>query len=234
MTARSGSKSIPDKSIVQVGGHPLLAYSIAFAVAEFGQARTWLSTDSPKYAEIGEHYGAHVPFLRPITLAEDSTSDLEVFGHALAMEEKMGLEPASLWIHLRPTTPLRSGNQIHRALNLITDNPEASSLRSVQCASGTPQKWFTQDSNGYLTTLSGSSDIDSANRPRQEFPSVYKPNGLVDILRREELLSGSFHGSRSICFVTPPAIDIDDPTDLQSLSEQESFLTRFAKSYFSK
>jgi len=29
--ARSGSKGIPDKNIREIAGHPLLAYSIAFA-----------------------------------------------------------------------------------------------------------------------------------------------------------------------------------------------------------
>jgi len=29
--ARSGSKSVKDKNIVQLGGHPIIAYSIAVA-----------------------------------------------------------------------------------------------------------------------------------------------------------------------------------------------------------
>lgn len=232
MTARSGSKSIPDKNIAEVGGRPLLAYSVALGVAEFGRERTWLSTDSPRYAEIGEHYGAHVPFLRPAALAGDSTSDLAVFDHAVKMEEKMGLEPAALWIHLRPTTPLRQGAQIQRALATIQGDPESSSLRSVQAFNGTPQKLLFQDTNGYLRTLDGSLDIDKANQPRQQFPVAYKPNGVVDILRRDVILSGGFHGKRSICFVTSPAIDIDDPADLTSLRECASQLALFDQYYF--
>jgi len=55
--ARSGSKGLPDKNILSVDGHPLLAYSIAFA-RRISVERILLSTDADAYGEIGRAYGA--------------------------------------------------------------------------------------------------------------------------------------------------------------------------------
>ena len=58
--ARSGSKGLPDKNIQDIGGHPLMAYAIAFG-RELGIDRVIVSTDSERYAEIARIYGADCP-----------------------------------------------------------------------------------------------------------------------------------------------------------------------------
>ena len=58
--ARSGSKGVPDKNIRLLGKHSLIAYSIAAAKLS-GIERVLVSTDSKKYAEIAEKYGAEAP-----------------------------------------------------------------------------------------------------------------------------------------------------------------------------
>ena len=81
--ARGGSKSIPRKNARLLGGHPLLAYSIAAGLGACSVTRLIVSTDNPELAEIAKQYGAEVPFLRPAELAGDDTPDLPVFQHAL-------------------------------------------------------------------------------------------------------------------------------------------------------
>ena len=70
--ARSGSKGLADKNIKQIGGKPLLAHSIEFAI-KLNVDRVFCSTDSAIYAEIAKKYGAEVPFLRS-TEASSSTA----------------------------------------------------------------------------------------------------------------------------------------------------------------
>ena len=55
--ARSGSKGLADKNIKQIGGKPLLAHSIDFAL-KLNLDRIFCSTDSAIYAEIAKKYGA--------------------------------------------------------------------------------------------------------------------------------------------------------------------------------
>lgn len=105
--ARSGSKGFPGKNIAQLNGLPLLAHSILFAKSLPFVSKVVLSTDSQEYAEIGEKYGAYVPFLRSesasadLSMEEDILLDLSVQAKSRDIE----LPRSMLW--LRPTHPLR-------------------------------------------------------------------------------------------------------------------------------
>ena len=68
--ARSGSKGVKDKNIASVGGHPLLAYSIAVAKLCENIDEVIVSTDSRDYAAAATKYGAAVPFIRPKSLKD--------------------------------------------------------------------------------------------------------------------------------------------------------------------
>src|SRR5689334_17125226 len=82
--ARGGSKGIPRKNIRNFAGYPLIAWSIAAAKQSACITRVILSTDDEEIAAVAREYGAETPFLRPPELAQDQTTDLPVFEHALA------------------------------------------------------------------------------------------------------------------------------------------------------
>ena len=81
--ARAGSKGIINKNITDVGGLPLLAYSILAAKKCSSISRVVVSTDSEEYAEIALKYGAEVPFLRPKEISAGSSTDLQFFQHSI-------------------------------------------------------------------------------------------------------------------------------------------------------
>lgn len=81
--ARGGSRRIPGKNIKIFAGQPIIAYSIKAAKDSNLFDRIILSTDSEKIAEIGESYGAEVPFIRPSELADEFTGTAEVLNHAI-------------------------------------------------------------------------------------------------------------------------------------------------------
>lgn len=68
--ARSGSKGLKDKNIIDVCGKPLIAYSIEAAIQCGEFDRVVVSTDSQIYGEISEKYGAEVMY-RGETLSND-------------------------------------------------------------------------------------------------------------------------------------------------------------------
>ncbi len=72
--ARSGSKGLPHKNIRPLLGKPLLAWSIESALSCPYVDNVILSTDSEEYADIGQVYGAKIPFLRPAEFATDKAS----------------------------------------------------------------------------------------------------------------------------------------------------------------
>src|SRR5262245_22108602 len=105
--ARGGSKGIPRKNVREVGGHPLIAYSIAAGLASPLVSRVIVSTDNEEIASVARAYGAEVPFMRPAELAADDTPDLPVFIHALDWLARHENQSPAIVVHLRPTSPLR-------------------------------------------------------------------------------------------------------------------------------
>src|SRR5262245_15308585 len=81
--ARGGSKGIPRKNLLPLAGKPLIAFSIEQARASRLITRTIVSTDDDEIAAEASRYGAEVPFMRPAEFARDSSTDHEVFRHAL-------------------------------------------------------------------------------------------------------------------------------------------------------
>ena len=83
ITARSGSKSIPNKNIKILAGNPLIKYMIESALNTDISKDVWVSTDSKEYAKIALKLQAEVPFIRPSNLATDDASSFDVVLHAM-------------------------------------------------------------------------------------------------------------------------------------------------------
>jgi len=215
VTARSGSKGIPDKNLKQIGNHSLLEWSIKSALKSSQVTKVFLSTDSAEYAKLGEVFGAIVPFLRPAELASDTAVDLDVFKHFLT-EIK---ESATAIVHIRPTTPLRNPQVISDAvINFMKIKNEITSLRSVHEMSESAYKTFEVSDQGLLKPIASVADGDKANLPRQAFPKTYQANGYVDVLNPEFILKEhKLHGDKIFAFKTPVVTEVDSLTDLEYL-----------------
>jgi CMP-N-acetylneuraminic acid synthetase len=214
--ARGGSKSIPLKNILNLGDFPLIAYSIAAAKLSGRISRVIVSTDSHEIADIAMQYGAEVPFLRPKEISGDFSTDREFALHALQwLKANEGAVPDYL-VHLRPTSPLRNPEHIDQCLELIENNTEATSLRSAHEAEHTPYKWFAKKGPYFEGLFPSDIRPEYHNLPRQEFPSVYKPNGYVDILKSTTILNTpGFHGDKILAYISPDTGDIDFVNDLK-------------------
>lgn len=218
--ARGGSKGVPKKNIRLLGGYPLIAYSIVAARLTNQIDRVVVSTDSDEIAEVSRHYGADVPFIRPYEYAQDRSPDGDFVVHAIRwFEENEGGVP-DLLVHLRPTTPLRDPVIINMAITEIVKCPEATSLRSAHPCPESPFKWFLKREDGYFTGLQ-SDDMDVLNKPRQMFPTVYVPDGYVDILKTDFIKnSDSIHGNRVLAFISSFCREVDTLEDFEMLEFQ--------------
>jgi len=230
--ARSGSKSLIDKNIKLLSGHPLLAYSIAVAKMSKKIDRVIISTDSERYAEIARQYGAEVPFMRPSKLAEDSSSDKSFIMHALRwLKENEGHYP-EYWVHLRPTTPLREVKIIDDAINTIFNDSNSTSLRSAHKAPESPLKWFKKSGNYFKGFLSH----EEYNLPKEMFNKVYVPNGFIDIIKASFIIKHKeLHGERMIGFESPVCYEVDSSEEFDyiqyQLDKDGSELLNYLKKY---
>jgi N-acylneuraminate cytidylyltransferase len=216
VTARSGSKGIPDKNLKQIGNHSLLEWSIKSALKSSQVTKVFLSTDSAEYSKLGESFGAVVPFLRPAELASDTAVDLDVFKHFLTEIKEL---PQAI-VHIRPTTPLRNPEIINDAvIKFIELKNEITSLRSVHEMSESAYKTFEVSDQGLLKPIASIADGDNANLPRQAFPKTYQANGYVDVLNPEFILKEhKLHGDKIFAFETPVVTEVDSLTDLEYLN----------------
>lgn len=219
--ARSGSKNVPGKNIKLLGGIPLFAYSILVAKMMPEVERVIVSTDSKEYATIANKFGAETPFIRPDEISGDKSSDLDFFLHALRWFKLIEGDIPDLLLHLRPTTPLRDPKILSKAVKQFLTNKNATSLRSGHLASESPFKWFLKDENGYFKGLLDDLTPERVNLPRQMFPTVYVPDGYIDIVRSSVILNdGSLHGNKMIVFESPHCIEVDTLEDFKLLEYQ--------------
>jgi N-acylneuraminate cytidylyltransferase len=215
--ARGGSKGIPRKNIRNFSGYPLIAWSIAAAKQATSVTRVIVSTDDAEIAAVARQFGAETPFLRPAEFAQDRTTDLPVFVHALKwLAEHEGYQP-DVVVQLRPTSPIRPRGLVDRAIETLLAHPDADSVRGVVPAGQNPHKmWRLTDENSPMKNLLDVEGIDEPyNAPRQILPPVYWQTGHIDAIRAATILGGSMSGRNIYPLVIDPryTVDIDNLQD---------------------
>ncbi len=183
--ARGGSKGIPRKNIRSFAGYPLIAWSIAAAKQASSVTRVIVSTDDEEIAAVAREYGAETPFLRPAEFAQDQTTDLPVFEHALEwLAENEGYQP-DIVIQLRPTSPIRPKDCVDSAVKILMEHKDADCVRGVVPAGQNPHKmWrFAGEGQPMQPLLEVEGLPEPYNAPRQILPPVYWQTGHIDAIR---------------------------------------------------
>ncbi|MDK1029665.1 MAG: acylneuraminate cytidylyltransferase [Anaerolineae bacterium] len=217
--ARGGSKSIPRKNIRDFSGYPLIAWSIAAGLSSELVTRVIVSTDDEEIAAIAKEFGAETPFMRPLKLAQDDTTDLPVFEHALKWLENNQSYHPDVVIQLRPTSPIRPRELVDDAIRVLLENKEADCVRGVVPAGQNPYKmWRLPD--GEMGPMENLLNIDGItepyNTPRQRLPSLYWQTGHIDAIRTSTILEkGSLTGD----VIYPLVIDSQYAVDLDNLQD---------------
>lgn len=182
--ARGGSKGILRKNIRLFAGYPLIAWSIAAAKQSDLVTRVIVSTDDEEIAAVAREWGAETPFLRPAEFAQDNTTDLPVFEHALKwLADVEGYRP-DVVIQLRPTSPIRPRTMVDDAIRVLANHTDADCVRGVVPAAQNPFKmWrFNGDSKPLQPLLEVAGIDEPYNAPRQILPPVYWQTGHIDAI----------------------------------------------------
>jgi CMP-N-acetylneuraminic acid synthetase len=205
--ARSGSKSIKDKNIKELGGKPLIAWTIEASLKT--GLRTIVSSDSEQYLKIAKEYGAET-LLRPKELAKDNTSMYEVL-----KSEIYKVEPIpEVVVLLSPTVPFRKTVIIKSAISFFTkslDNYD--SLMTVQKV---PEKY--NPAQVIIKTSLGLRMADNrhiSNRitRRQEYPESYVTSQGIYIFKTKNLEKGNFYGDNVMILECDESIDLNTKED---------------------
>ena len=216
--ARGGSKGIPRKNIRDFAGYPLIAWSIAAGLQAHTVNRVIVSTDDNEIATVARACGAETPFMRPPELAQDRTTDLPVFEHALKwLEDIEGYKP-DIVVQLRPTSPIRPKDCVDNAVRILIENADADCVRGVVPAAQNPHKMWRF--NGYDKPMKPLLEVEGItepyNAPRQILPPVYWQTGHIDAIRTSTITrKHSLTGNTIYPLVIDPRyiVDIDTPAD---------------------
>lgn len=217
--ARGGSKGIPGKNIKEVGGRPLIAFTVKVA-EEFAvkhSADIILSSDSEEILNIGEKLGLTSDYIRPDYLANDSCGKPDAIKDALLFAENSYNKKYDYVIDLDVTSPIRTVNDIECCLDILQSNGEALTVFSVNpCARNPYFNQVEKGDNGFYHVVLG-----GRYKTRQSAPKVFDMNASIYVYRRDALVCDNpkavtdrslIYEMDHICF------DLDEPADYDYLS----------------
>lgn len=217
ITARGGSKGLPRKNVLSVGGKPLIAWTIEAALKCPYVGSVFVSTDDEEIARVSLQFGAEV-IQRPPELSTDTASSIDAVSHAIEwLEGNKQLGPNM--ILLQPTSPLRTTQHLSEAVETFCSRA-ASFVISVFEPTHTPIKSYIELDNG---TISGLYSDDAPYQRRQDLPRALQPNGAIYIFAVKEFIrNNSFPRKNVFPYIMSEkySIDIDTLEDLIKVEQR--------------
>jgi CMP-N,N'-diacetyllegionaminic acid synthase len=212
--ARGGSKRLPRKNVLPLGGRPLIAWTIAAARDSGVLDDILVSTDDAEIAGVAREAGALVPWLRPAELATDTATSVDVLRHALAWHESQHGAVAAV-VLLQPTSPFRRAASIRDAVARFRERP-GHAVVSVSPASQHPA-WCFELSGDTMQPFLG---WDGLQRRSQDLQPAFVLNGAIYVVPAATLRSGApllGPGMRPFVMADPrETLDIDTADDWQA------------------
>lgn len=222
--ARGGSKRLKNKNILDIGGKPLIHWTIEQALDVKNIFDVIVSTDSNKIAEVSRLAGASVPWLRPKKFASDSTSSVEVAIHALDWFESRICKIDGLLL-LQPTSPFRTKESINKAIDMFKLYKRRPIVSVSPGFANLDKVYFYKNSK--MLPVGNLMDIPSNARRSNNF---YTVNGAIYLVSPSQLRSEkTFISSNSIPLkVNSPieSLDIDSELDFKLALLMSEFIGR--------
>jgi CMP-N,N'-diacetyllegionaminic acid synthase len=131
--ARGGSKRLPGKNLLPLGGKPLIAWTLEVAKKLGSNVDVLVSTDDEEIARVARCFGASAPWIRPAALSTDTSTSLEVALHALNLHEHLE-GPIDGLILLQPTSPFRTLTSVLKGIELFECNGKAAIVAVADAA----------------------------------------------------------------------------------------------------
>lgn len=219
--ARGGSKGLPGKNLLPVGGVSLVGRAVRTglsAVATLAArspdfaGKVVVDTDDRAIADEGLAWGAEVPFLRDAALAGDGVAMFDNVDACLRRWAERGFEADTVLL-LQPTSPLRSLADVLACVAAYEES--GGSAEAIVACEHPAEQTLRRNEAGTLTVAFPSED---ATRRRQDYLPSYRSSGsayvnAVTSLRatRSFLVPGETKG---VVVHRDRAVDIDDLSDL--------------------
>lgn len=206
--ARGGSKRIPRKNIRLFNGKPMIAHAIISLLQSNLFENVYVSTEDEEIASIAEHFGATIPFFRPVALSGDNTGTTEVIGDFL---QTLGTEPSRVVCCAYATNPFLSPENLISAFHQFSDSAVADYSCAVSKYNYPVQRSLGIDENGLMQMVVPENLL----RHSQTLPERWHDAGQFYFAKSETWVSGKPMLMNTIGIEIDKwrCVDIDDEDD---------------------
>ena len=202
--ARGGSKRLPNKNTILIGGIPLIAHSILYAKENSSIIdEVYVSTDDENIKRISLKYGAKV-IDRPKSISGDLEPTISALQHAI---NAIGLDIENI-VLLQPTNPLRPKTLLKDCFEKY-QNLNCDSLFTV---TQNHQKLGKIINNKYVAFNY------KIGQRSQDLEPLYYENGLLYISKTKTILEGNIISENAFPYIENhifATVDIDTKEDLE-------------------
>jgi CMP-N-acetylneuraminic acid synthetase len=209
--ARGGSKSIPKKNIIGLGGRPMMAYGIQAAKLANRFERIVCSTDDREIAAVAESLGIEIDW-RPAALATDEAAVADVAREFLARHDTT---PEVLAL-VQPTSPFLLPEHVTALLDAMAVRPDCNSGQTITPTIHNSHAWNQRlYEDGIVRFMFAEERRSAFNKQRK--PTLFSFGNLVAV-RPQALLAGmDFFAEPSVGVQVdwPYNLDVDSPNDLK-------------------
>lgn len=170
--ARGGSKRLPRKNVLNLGGRPLIAWTIEAGLKSCYIDKIVVSSDDDEILGISQNYGLE-SIRRPVELASDTATTFDAIRHAIENTESK----YDYIVLLQPTSPLRNENHIDDAIELLMLK-SADAVISVCAVDHSPLWANTLPEDGDMSCFLRN---EIKNKRSQDLEKYYRINGAIYI-----------------------------------------------------
>lgn len=209
ITARGGSKRIPNKNKKDFLGKPIMCYSIEAALSSGLFAEVMVSTDDEEIARIARGAGANIPFMRSPETSNDYATTDDVLLEVLSEYEKRG-QTFEYMACIYPTAPFVTAAKLQNAFRVLKEQNAAAVMPVVQFSFPPQRGMAVRD--GRLTYCYP----ENAMKRSQDLKPVYHDCGQFYFYRTEKYRACKGDPEEGYLPIVMPETevqDIDNPDD---------------------
>lgn len=208
--ARGGSKGIKNKNIYPIYGKPLISYTIEAAIKSRLLNKIVVSSDSDEILEVATSWREVTLHQRDNKIAQDKSP----VTHTVHSVLKSFDESFDAIMLLQPTSPIRTSEQIDKAIQLFEKKEKANSLISVVPMNDThPARMYWKNEEERLRPIMEKFE----QMRRQDIPTAWYRNGSIYMTRTMAFMEKlEIMIKPSIGFEMPLSqlLNIDEPRDI--------------------
>lgn len=209
--ARSRSKRIKNKNILNFFGKPVIYYPIKEAIKSKLFDKIIVSTDSKKISKLSQKYGAQVPSLRPKSLSSSISTINEVLKFCV---KKYKLKKYEFLFCIFPFSPLLTSLDLINAKKMIKKN-KAPHLISVKRQNPFKQKIFIKKNK---VTKQANFKIKKIYKTN----NIFVDNGNFFILNIQEYIKAyksDYSNTIGFEMINKNALDVNNLLDLDNIKK---------------